>query len=430
MIKSKKLTRLPAEIEPKTKNTFLSFDELRIQKNSLLEIVFPEILDSDYVVYDTLFKNLNILKDVCALANSNGGSVFIGVKNNKCQGVICANRQSWLDHMIKISRFMWTTLHTVDNKKIKYSIKNFVVYTEGSPIECFMSQIVIKKSPEQCLINSYNAISSYIRQEGQTIDMPLSEEIMLKTVVTDEHSTAEIDVGDVYGGEEGEMLEFKPSLCFLKTKEGIGKYFSSFGNTNGGEIIIGVNDEGKICGIKIENNQEWDSIKQDVLRLQHHINNVDFLSQIKMDRIPLKKKYHFLVKIIIPKNTDSEPILVRDKQGVWNKWKRVLSCSINDDRTSLYTSTEYAEMQNNYLIEKTKYEQTLKEFEQLKYKNNEIHIQIEKEKEDQKRIIEEITKNSIKKYIEIKKQTENSISFKNVFALFGFFIFLSFRSIV
>ena len=55
MIKSKKLTRLPAEIEPKTKNTFLSFDELRIQKNSLLEIVFPEILDSDYVVFVSLF---------------------------------------------------------------------------------------------------------------------------------------------------------------------------------------------------------------------------------------------------------------------------------------------------------------------------------------------------------------------------------------
>ncbi len=52
----------------------------------------------------------------------------------------------------------------------------------------------------------------------------------------------------IQGGESAE-LEFKKSLSL---SEPIGKTISSFSNANGGTIIIGVTDSGKIKGVDIE----------------------------------------------------------------------------------------------------------------------------------------------------------------------------------
>jgi len=422
------------EAESKTKRDFMIFDDLKIQKNSSLLSVFPEIRDTEIITYDSLFnKSLNVVKDVCALSNTEGGFLFIGVNvANRCVGSSYQTREAFLDHMLKLSRFIWTTTQTLESKKLKYSFKNFIVTIEGNSIESYLSQITIEKCPEKCVINSYNNISCYIRVQGETIPQAVCEEVLKRFIVKespvekDDHSVATLDIGDSFNGEENETMEFKQSFCFLKSKEGIGKYFSSFGNSDGGTLMVGICDEGKVVGVKIENQQEWDTIKCDILRLQHHINNVDFLSSIRIEKIALKRKNFFLVKIDIPKNTGPDPILVRDKLGVWNKWKRVLSCSVNDDRTLFYTKNEFVEMEKNYLFAQTRYEQVLREYELLKEKNEEVRIQIEKEKEESQQILHQQTQIFLKKYNFLKNQ-KMVFSTKSIFTLCGLFVYLGLK---
>lgn len=315
------------------KKNFLFFEKTKILKNSTINSVFPDSKNIDFTLYENTFnKYNNIIKDICAMANSEGGIVYIGVNNvNRIIGAYAKTKEEWLDNILKLSRVIYNTIYTFDIKHIKCKFRNHIVIM--NEVETYVSEIIIPKIEKKCLINSFGNTSFYSRIDKQTISQPLNEEIILRINRDyDANMNPRRDIGDYYDGEEGERLEFKSTIDFMKGEKGIGKYFSSFGNTNGGQIIIGVKDDREIIGVKIENSQQWDAIKLDILSGHYSINNVDYLKLIKVKKIPLKTLHYYLVNIHLPKNPYPGPILVKEKDGSWNKWIRVMSSSIKGDR--------------------------------------------------------------------------------------------------
>ena len=173
------------------------------------------------------------------------------------------------------------------------------------------------------------------------------------------------NVGDDICIEESDTVEFKESFSFLKGQDGIEKYFSSFGNTKGGSLYVGVSDIGKIVGVKVKDTTSWDKIQRDILSNQSSISDPEFLSKINVSRIPLKKADMYVIKIEIPKNDKTESLMVKDKNNVWNSWIRSLTCSIKNDRTILHTSTEYLKVENQLTVANSQLEKLQGKYDNL-----------------------------------------------------------------
>ena len=146
-----------------------------------------------------------------------------------------------------------------------------------------------------------------------------------------------------------------------------------------------------------------------LLNQQQSINNVDFLKSIRVNRIPLNQRFMYLVEVVITVN-EGMPILVRDGDGIWNKWVRVLSCSVKDDRQILYTQKEYQEIQNKHIVAesvKCKVEREniilKKSISVLDKRTNDVIIEINKEREIMGKYCENILSKYQKKYISNKK---------------------------
>lgn len=329
---------------------------MKIQKNSTLNSVFPDSKNIDFAIYDGVFNKFgNIIKDVCALANSEGGVIYIGVNPAyRCIGVTQRSSGDWLDNILKLSRVIYSTICMSNYQKIRYVIKNYIVLMNGS--ETYISEIIVQKALEKCILNSYGNISYYERINRQTVSLPIDEDLINNFLL--------FDIGDIYNAEEGETIEFKSTFYFLNTMDGIGKYISSFANNKGGSLLIGIDDARTIVGVKIDTCQDWDKIKRDILWVEvtkgngssfysEVVNNVEFLSQLKINKIPLKTKNYYLVKIDVPQHVGPEPILGMDKGGNWTKWVRVLSSSIKDERYELYTKNFYSNLKNqNFQLKK------------------------------------------------------------------------------
>lgn len=350
------------------KKLHVSFDENTIQKNSTIHSVFPNTKRDDYenVMFDTVYgKYPNIIREICALANTNGGSIYIGInKANRIVGGYSKNRNDWLMSVEILTRIIYNTIHTVEYEHLQYQLKNYIVL--ANDIESFCTEFTIPKSKDLCVVNSNGNISSYMRRDSQSIDYHIPADIVVRMQPGIIHQKALQDVGDIFEGEENEFLEFKASFNFVRTNEGLGKYISSFANTNGGQIVVGVADDGKIQGIKIENSTDWDELRRSLILKHNEISNKDFLALIKTEKTPLKRKDHYLVHIIIPKNPFDKPIMVQDKEGTWNKYVRVLSCSLKDERMQIYSENEFNEMQRIAQDAQKKYEDAIVENHYLK----------------------------------------------------------------
>jgi len=144
----------------------------------------------------------------------------------------------------------------------------------------------------------------------------------------------------------------------------------------GGTLVVGVCNNGKISGILIEDSEKWDSLKCDILRNKNKINNIEFLTNINIEKIPLKKKNHYVVCIHIPKNTSDSPILAKDIDGFWNKWVRVDSHSVREDRLTLYSKMDISTIEKKCNNAETMYKQIAKENEILKenYPKNNLKL--------------------------------------------------------
>lgn len=339
-------------------------EEILAPRGFLIEEVFPEIKNKDIITYDRCYNKFQfILRDICALANSSGGSIFIGVNNNhKCYGIQMKSADDWIEIMLSLSQIVHNTVKTTDDVPIKCIYKYYFICYENKTT--YFAEIIVSKTNEMYILDSHDKISYHERRDGSTIILPLNEKMMLKL---NEKSKIKLDIGDTYDGEENEKMEFKTSLSFIKeSPDGIGKYISSFGNTNGGTVVVGVSDNGKIVGVRIDDYQEWEQIRQDIVRVKDPINDIDFLKKLKVERIQLKTKNYYLINIVIPKNTKKEPIRIRDKNGLWNKWVRVLSSSVRDTKEKLYSCSEYDKLDLKYAQAQSNFIQQSQEIELMR----------------------------------------------------------------
>ena len=228
-----------------------------------------------------------------------------------------------------------------------------------------------------------------------------------------------LNIGDDFGLEESDIIEFKETFSFLKNQDGIEKYFSSFGNTKGGTLYVGVSDLGKIVGVKVKDSQSWDKIQRDLLMNQSSISDPDFLSRIKVSRIPITTEGMFIIKIEIPKNDKAESLTVKDKNNVWNSWIRSLTCSIKNDRTIMHTSAEYLKVENQLTVASSQLEKLQGKYDNLikiqkEYENNLLKYSSEIEKIKKVQEGYDITMNQysseIKKLNQIQKTYENKLN--------------------
>jgi len=351
------------------KHRFLTFENVRISKNIPLNSVFPNSKNLETIIYENIYNRYTfIIKDVCALANSNGGVIYVGVNSMyRCIGGSSKTADDWLENILKLSRILYNTIHTFEMSRIKYYIKNYIVEING--VESYLTEIQVPKADEQCLVNSYGNISYYIRKENSTVSIPIDEDVIQRILMDENHVDQKYDIGDLYEEEEGEKMEFKSSLKFLKSNDGIGKYYSSFGNKKGGKIAIGIGDDRKITGVLIKDPQEWDRIKQSVIINRNHIKPAEFLNNIRIWKIPLRRKLHFIVIVDIPPNTANEPILVKDAEGIWNQWTRAISCSIKVEKQFLYSKNDMSELKKKYINSETQLQKMRKEIEQTNLKD-------------------------------------------------------------
>lgn len=372
----------------------------------------------------------NIINDICGLLNSEkrGGIIIIGVNEGGfCVGCKYQNTK-WAELMVKLSKLMFAIIVSNNNEKFTYNIRMYPMNLEN---KCkFMSIITVSGKNATYFVNNNGDISSYIRKDGKTIVNEMDDEMLEKVRVmylfSVEHIKKENDIGDKYAGEESEELEFKLSINgLMKGKDGIGKYFSSFGNTKGGKLVIGVRDDGIIDGVRIENSEEWDRILRRLLNQQQSINNLDFLKSIRVNRVPLNRKFMYLLEVIIPKN-EGLPILVRDGDGIWNKWVRVLSSSLKDDRQILYTQKDYQDMQNKHIISeaaKNKLEREniilKKSITALDKRTNDVIIEIKEER----KIMTKYCENILTKY---KENLFNNQKYKKDLFYISFWIISGF----
>jgi len=341
----------------------------------------------DVIIYDMIYNKFNdITNDICGLLNYGGGELYIGVNNGGyCIGVI-TRKEVWQDIMHKFAKFMYSNIVNIRNTKFLYEIKIYEVIDNSRT--SFMSKITVAPLDKNYFVSFQDNIEFYSRIDGKTVKDDMTEEQRKEMdelmELQSEFNGAKISKGSLYNGEECEELEFKLSFTsLLKSKDGIGKYIGGFGNSKGGKLVIGVNDKGIIEGVKIDN---WDKIQRDILGQQYCINNVDFLKKIEIKRIPIDRKFYYLVEIYIPKNEDV--ILVKDGNGCWNKWVRVMSSCIKDDRQILFTQKQFSELEKKIaLTEACKFKlerenTTLrKQLEVLQKKNMDVVIQMEDDME-------------------------------------------------
>ena len=337
----------------------------------------------DVIIYDMIYNKFNdITNDICGLLNYGGGELYIGVNNGGfCIGVN-TRKEVWQDVMHKFAKFMYSNILNVRNTKFFYEIKIYEVIDNSKT--SFMSKITVAPMDKNYFVSFQENITFYVWKDGKTVENDMMEEQRKEMdelmELQNEFNGTKISKGSLYNGEESEELEFKLSFTsLLKSKDGIGKYIGGFGNSNGGKLVIGVNDKGIIEGVKIDN---WDKIQRDILGQQYCINNVDFLKKIEIKRISIDKIY-YLVEIYIPKNEDGDVILVKDGNGCWNKWVRVMSSCIKDDRQILFTQRQYSELERRCALTeacKSKLERentTLKkQLEAIQKKNTDVIIQM------------------------------------------------------
>ena len=132
----------------------------------------------------------------------NGGKILIGVKENKCNGFYFYSDEVFIANLQLLKKLL---------EKISENIELMPYLIDK---QCFFLQINVQKECKK------------------------------------------------YEESESNTCELKSSFYFLNENDGLGKYISAFANTNGGKIVVGVNDNQEQCGISISDTKEWDWIQK------------------------------------------------------------------------------------------------------------------------------------------------------------------------
>jgi len=327
----------------------LEFEKKVIPRGIKLFSAFPEVSGKAYYVNNdkklpnTIDKMCDIFFAICRLANSeenDGGIIFLGVnKTLSCLGypsntLYGVDSKIWLNSIQELEKsfekhvFVISKLtNELSPNQIKIRFINYLT-KDNSENNAFLTAIAVEKSENQCVVAFGEKLFSYSLKNGSIVDLPI-DEIIVKRF------NAKFDIGKLFNEEEGEMIEFKETSQAVKVSGGYGKYISSFANTFGGTLYIGIKDDRIISGIQICSDKVWDTNKLTIFNsVVQKINNSEYLSKVIISRIALKTLNYYVIKIEIPKNTYPEPIKVLEKEQ-WVKYIRIGSLTTKDSNDAV-----------------------------------------------------------------------------------------------
>ena len=256
----------------------------------------------------------DILECVQQLQREEGGVIWVGVEDGRCVGCRMSSQQSWVMLMEKLDNFLKITER---NSQITYKH-----YQIGDDYYATKMEVAV----------------------STTIEKELTERR--------------------YSKEEDEHLELKLSFNFLQTKDGIAKYISAFANTNGGKIVVGVADDGKIIGMDMRNQSEWDKIKLSIVNTRYKLTDKMIVSEINMERFVLPNK-KYVAEITIPKHKGDD-IYAKDNDGNWNKWVRVQSSCMKVDQMVLQSKSKISQLEKKYMELNENYEIIFEKYKKYK----------------------------------------------------------------
>ena len=148
-------------------------------------------------------------------------------------------------------------------------------------------------------------------------------------------STQRLFLDRPYPGCEDQKLEFKEGTYIFNKEDLIMKYICGFANSQGGKLVIGVNDKGIITGIE-HTYELYQSILTNISNIGRKLNNPVYLTNIGTNIISLENSSKCLYELTIPKYDGLEPLLVKVSQTKYAHYYKVLNtlrCSLVDGKT-------------------------------------------------------------------------------------------------
>ena len=123
------------------------------------------------------------------------------------------------------------------------------------------------------------AVSGYVRFEVVEFFMLILSQLGLITLVFAKSLNEERSIEEIIKSGEHEKLEFKTSLRWdaklgavnKELEKAVMKTVTAFLNSNGGHLLIGVNDRGELVGLE---NDITTLVRQDVDGFENHFNNL------------------------------------------------------------------------------------------------------------------------------------------------------------
>lgn len=120
----------------------------------------------------------------------------------------------------------------------------------------FPNALSLQSIPENEMLWKIDNFEMFLKKRREMLSEELNN--FLKNITKTEESQLPLDIQELIFEGESEELEFKPSLrwsCYKNKKDKtseitIMKSISAFSNAEGGTLLIGVSDEGKIIGLE------------------------------------------------------------------------------------------------------------------------------------------------------------------------------------
>jgi predicted HTH transcriptional regulator len=146
---------------------------------------------------------------------------------------------------------------------------------------------------------------------------------------------------------ESDTLDFKKTISSASK---IAKTISAFANHKGGKLLIGVNDNGSIAGVKTEDEEYMIDLAASFYTRP----------EVKVEIIHWEMGGKVVLEIIIPEG-DQKPYYAKDEQGKWWVHIRVKDQSLLASKV-VVDVLKRQQSQQNTLIRYTKHEESLMQY--------------------------------------------------------------------
>lgn len=123
---------------------------------------------------------------------------------------------------------------------------------------------------------------------------------------------------------EGQHLEFKKRV---PAPERITKEIIAFANTGGGRLLLGIDDDGTVVGVK-------DASEEEYVLQQALTNHSDPPVKVEVERVQVTRKRDVIV-VVVPVSTRKPHFLVDPSNGVRTAYVRVEDMSVEASREAV-----------------------------------------------------------------------------------------------